>query len=243
MKRLARDQPAGLHRSGVARSQATSLLVEQALALLTQRQAHLPLERRRFPNAEILEAALTLRPELPLHLSTLHRNSGAAKLIAQARREGSPEPDFQRYGGWKPPRSSSIRSRSRRRAKLSKKSLAWLAEYVVGLEEVERHCIQRRQMLECVGWISGPWPSGHEYPLVQFKPSATVWDRYLRYFQRATREELSKFAVNLEQLLTEHLTQLLQYDSAYMQQLNTRLQSPAAGIRAHAQGRIRQPQK
>lgn len=238
-----RRQPIGLQRAGTVKSEATLLLVEQSLALINQQQAHLLPQHRCYPNAGILEAARMLRPETPLHLATLRRNPQVARLIAQTRGEDLPQPNFQRYGGWKPPRSSSARSRSRRRTRLSRKSRVSLAEYLVALEELERHCIQRRQTFEQIGWSSGAWPSDHPYPASQFRPAAGAYDRYIRYLRQLTRDEMSRSALELEQLLTEHINHLLQYDLAYMQQLSTSLDTPTSGKLAHAQTRARQREK
>lgn len=214
-----RRQPDSLQQTSMARAESTLRRIEQALAHLDDEQRRVPRDERQYPTAAILVKAAELRPDLPpIHRSTLSRNVEARQLIAQWRAHyvggSSRRPNFEQFAGWRGRKGTGHSARYGNR--LRSYSLADLAERVVGMEELHRHCLTRREQIECVMLPDGSWPQHVQYPLDRLCVSEDAQRRYQSNINTSSKDDLIRLLVQLERAVQEHQAHLAEYDSQYV---------------------------
>jgi hypothetical protein len=221
-------QPLTLRKKPLEETKLT--LIKRVLRELTKVQSDIPQELRTFRTKDIIKLAKDMdeRGE-GIQRSTLGVNFEIAVAIAIARGEAPPErPDFSRYANARINMCQTARSRSRRYSYLLRnKQRDQLAQDVVGLQELLRHSIIRRKLLEEGKLDRGPWPASLPFPNDPFRPSATVDHRYQQLRTHRTKAVLAREIVSLEKPIAEHRAHIQTLDRLYLEQ--KRKQTTARG--------------
>ena len=211
-------QPKGLQQTSTQRAQSTLDRVEQALTHLDEEQRRIPRDERRYPTSAILTKVAELHPDLPpIHRSTLRRNLPVKELITKWRAHtmvSKLQLDLARFAAW---RGHHRFHPARYSNRLRSYSVAELAERVVGLEDLQSHCIARREQIERALLPDGSWPHPLPYPIEPFRVSDDAQQRYQSYLNNMSKAMLIRRLLELERAVQEHQAHMAEYDRQYVE--------------------------
>ena len=196
-------------------------LIKRVLWKLNKVQSDIPQELRTFRTKDIINLANDMDKEgKGIQKSTLAINFQIAVAIAIARGEVPPErPDFSRYANFRINMCQTARSRSRRYSYLLRtKQRDQLAQDVVGLQELLRHSLTRRKLLEEGKLDQGPWPASLPFPNDPFIPDATADHRYQQLRTHSSKAVLAREIVSLEKQIAAHRAHIQALDQLYLTQ-------------------------
>jgi hypothetical protein len=220
-------------------------LIKRVLWELNKAQNDIPQELRIFRTKDIIELAKDMDPKGEgIQKCTLSFNFEIATAIATARGEAPPErPDFNRYANARINMCQTARSRSRRYSYLlHTKQRDQLAQDVVGLQELLRHSLTRRELLKEGKLDQGPWPASLPFPNDPFKPSATADHRYQQLRTHSSKMVLAREIVSLEKQIAEHRAHIQALDRLYLAQKRKQVPTKATARKTNtSKAKVAQP--